>query len=1093
MLMLVLLIFVAIIVLLIQQSNQAKQNAVLVSHTQEVLFQSSKVLATITDNETASRGYILSGNKNFLEPEMQSETTIKEELEQLKLLTLDNAAQQQRIDSLRIYVQERLAFADSTIALMNKSGMLAASKLVASGYGKENMDAVRKLIADIQEDESSLLEQRRQNAAHTTTWMNRILVAVIAVSFIVLLIFLRKEQFYLTEQKQAQAAIRKRDEYFRLLLKSVKDYAIIILDTDGIITDSNSSISSLKGYTDSELKGKHYEIFFTPEDREKGLPALNMQMAVQKGNYETEGWRVKKDGSLFWADVLYAALHDDSEKLYGYVKITRDVTARKKELEQMELLYRQVDRANDAIYTLDAETLTIKSWNFGAVKMYGYTSEEAIGEDPNELLKTVITPEEKQEALDLITSKDYWSGEIKRFTRQGEPIYVLSSSSTIRNNEGIITNYVSVSVDITEQKKLTEQLSHLAKMVEISSDAIVSMNTNLRIISWNKGAKELFGYEAAEVMGHTGIELGLSQYSEAEVDSVLQDLIKAGSWYAEMELVHKNGMRFFGSVSGNCIKNNEGTITSFFFIVKDITIRKQLEGQLRKYNEELEQKVQERTEEIKNNEIRYQYLFDNNPLPMWVVDVDTYRFLDVNTMASVKYGYSKEEFLTLTTIDIRPEEEKEKYLKDIRIITDNIKQHYRGVWKHMKKDGSIIYVEIFAHRIQWKGKMANLILSNDITLRKLAEDKLIASEEQYRNTLDHMLEGAQIIGFDWRYKYINDAASQQGKSNKEDLLGYTMMEKYPGIENTELFSIFRKCMKEKISRHIENEFKFPDGSSGWFELSIQPVPEGIFILSMDVTERKLAEESIIKMNAQLEERVLKRTEELKKANEELEAFSYSVSHDLRAPLRAIIGFSTILEEDYGKELDGDAQRIINVIRNNTAKMGHLIDDLLTFSRMGRHEINRTTVNTGNLVKEVIEEMAMKDKDKVHWQIHELPVVKADNSTMKQVWVNLISNAVKYSGKQEAPLVEIGAQKNNGHTVFFVKDNGVGFDEKYKNKLFRVFQRLHGADEFEGTGIGLAIVEKIISKHGGKVWAEAVVNKGASFYFSLPENEIYDKN
>ena len=240
-------------------------------------------------------------------------------------------------------------------------------------------------------------------------------------------------------------------------------------------------------------------------------------------------------------------------------------------------------------------------------------------------------------------------------------------------------------------------------------------------------------------------------------------------------------------------------------------------------------------------------------------------------------------------------------------------------------------------------------------------------------------------------------------------------------------------------------------------------------------------------NQNLEQKVRDRTAQLEGANKELEAFSYSISHDLRAPLRGIIGFASILEEDYGSKLDEEARRITGIIRNNTLKMGRLIDDLLTFARMGRKDIEKTNIPTTALVNEVIQEIAPADKNgHIEWTVGPIPDVKGDIQTLRQVWINLLTNAVKYSAKNEKPHIEIGSFRREKQTAFFVKDNGVGFDEKYKDKLFKVFQRLHSADEFEGTGVGLAIVEKIVSKHGGKVWVEAALGKGASFYFSLPD-------
>ena len=246
----------------------------------------------------------------------------------------------------------------------------------------------------------------------------------------------------------------------------------------------------------------------------------------------------------------------------------------------------------------------------------------------------------------------------------------------------------------------------------------------------------------------------------------------------------------------------------------------------------------------------------------------------------------------------------------------------------------------------------------------------------------------------------------------------------------------------------------------------------------------IMKEQVYTTQLNLESKVIERTDQLESVNRELEAFSYSVSHDLRAPLRGISGFTAMLENKYGNQLDNEAKRIIAVITDSTLKMGNLIDDLLAFSRLGRQDITKTNIPTTNLVKEVVAELDTNDHT-ITWHIQPLPDTHGDTNTIRQVWINLISNAIKYSRNTKMPVIEIGFVDNEDQLTFFVKDNGVGFDDKYRHKLFKVFQRLHSAHEFEGTGIGLAIVEKIISKHGGKVWAEAEKNIGATFYFSLP--------
>jgi len=389
----------------------------------------------------------------------------------------------------------------------------------------------------------------------------------------------------------------------------------------------------------------------------------------------------------------------------------------------------------------------------------------------------------------------------------------------------------------------------------------------------------------------------------------------------------------------------------------------------------------------------------------------------------------------------------------------------------------------------------NAILFNfrDVSERVEAEEKIASSENRFRSLIENISDAIVLNDQHSNILYQSPSVTR--------ILGYGASERkgkkvtdYIHPDDHPDFIELYKDLENTYDKPIPFQYRFlhKSGHYIWLEgvvsnLLNNPAVNAIVANYREITERKETEIRIKNLNAELEERVQKRTVELKKANEELEAFSYSVSHDLRAPLRAIIGFSAILEEDYSSKLDDEARRITGVIKSNTVKMGNLIDDLLTFSRMGRHDVIRAEINTTEMVKEIISNTYQNGSAMIKWAIHPLPEIKADPSMIRQVWINLISNAVKYSRTNIAPEIQIGSFKHEGMVVFFVEDNGVGFDQKYKSKLFKVFQRLHSTEDFEGTGIGLAIVEKIVSKHGGLVWAEAEINKGASFYFSLPEN------
>lgn len=280
-----------------------------------------------------------------------------------------------------------------------------------------------------------------------------------------------------------------------------------------------------------------------------------------------------------------------------------------------------------------------------------------------------------------------------------------------------------------------------------------------------------------------------------------------------------------------------------------------------------------------------------------------------------------------------------------------------------------------------------------------------------------------------------------------------------------LFAFVRNASRELVHRSEENARLYGEANKR-------------------LEERKLAEKELIK-----------RTTQLEAANKELEAFSYSVSHDLRAPLRAIDGFSRVLLEDHSDKLDSEATRLLNIVRDNTQKMGQLIEDLLNLSRLGRKQMEMSEIDMAKHAKSVFDELKATTPERaIQLDIKTLPIAHGDKSMIRQVFVNLLSNAIKFTRLKEKAVIEIGSRTQGNENVYYIKDNGVGFDMLYLNKLFGVFQRLHSAEEFDGTGVGLAIVQRIIHRHGGRAWAEGKVNEGATFYFTLLEGEQkYDSN
>jgi PAS domain S-box-containing protein len=653
-----------------------------------------------------------------------------------------------------------------------------------------------------------------------------------------------------TRRTQAEEALRQSEQRFRMLVEGVRDYAIVMLDTRGNVTSWNPGAELVQGYGASQIVGRHFSCFYPPEDAQKGKADEALNTAAAKGRFEEEGWRVRKGGSLFCANVVITALRDNRGALQGFTLVTRDISERK-----------------------------------------------------------------------------------------------------------------------LAQEALQKSEERYRRLVELCPDALLVQSAS-RIVYVNSAAARLLGARNPQQL----------------IGKPVKEIIHPDYW----EIVQRRLRQL----------RDEGT-TVFW---------KSAEGRLQR---------------------------------------------------------SKGEGTVVPFIE-------EKFIR---------------------LDGGEVDVEVAATPLTFQDKPAVQIIARDITRRKRSTETLRESEGHRSAILHTALDAIVSINHEGRVVEWNPAAERMFGYPRSDALGREMAELIipPSLRAAHRQGLAR-CLESGesplLGRRLEMNAMRADGTMFPVELAITSIGTdrpALFIgYIRDITEQKQMAGELRRLHTELERQVAERTAELEAANKELDAFNSSVSHDLRTPLLHIRGFVELLRARASATLDEESREHLRTIAESARVMDKLIEDLLTYAVLGQRRLVKTSVRVMELVDAAQRDLAEEIGERtIQWTIGELPDVQADPMMLRQVWVSLISNALKYTRPRDTARIEIGCADQRDELIFFVRDNGVGFDMKHADKLFGVFQRLHRAEEFEGTGIGLANVQRIVQRHGGRAWAEGKVNEGATFYFSLP--------
>jgi PAS domain S-box-containing protein len=801
-------------------------------------------------------------------------------------------------------------------------------------------------------------------------------------------------------------------------------------------------------------------------------------------------------GAVGWAAVVVDRNDAEQRKLEEALKETSGINARTlKDLADQRFALDQ--HAIVAITDVQG-TIIYVNQKFCAISQY--SKQELIGQNHRILNSGHHSREFFQQMYHAIANGEVWRGEICNRAKDGSLYWVDTTVVPFLESDGKPRQYMAIRADITERKRVEEMREHLAAVVDSSDDAIISKDLNGIINAWNRGAEKVFGYSAAEVMGKPMLMLFPPERANEEADILAR--IRRGESVEHFETVRvrKDGARIDISSTISPVKDSSSAIVGASKIARDITARNRAEAALRQ------------------SDARRKFALETAKLGDWGLNLTTLQATR-SFLHDEIFGYHSplpEWSFDIFLRHVYPDD-RERVREDFQsCISQGRKWDFEC--RITRLDGETRWIWACGNHYREPSGDATYIFGivEDITERKQAEAaRTLQTEELQRSeraletqslmlqsVLNSISEGLVVADETGKFLLWNPAATTIVGRGAENIPPEHWSEHY-GVYLPDTVTLFppeqsplllaiqgRACTAEMYVRNTKLD------TGVWIETSANPLQDkdgiarGGVIAFRDITQRKKDEQEIRNLNEELEARVVERTAQLQAANQELEAFTYSVSHDLRAPLRHISGFSKILSEEYGSSLPPEAQHHLQRIQDGTRRMGQLVDDLLSLARLGRRDLILRTAGLKSTVDEVIEELAPECAGRrIEWKVGELHDVECDPSLIRQVFQNLIGNALKYSRPRSPAVIEIGQievgqNQENGRPVIFVRDNGVGFSKKYANKLFGVFQRLHRAEDFEGTGVGLATAQRIVQKHGGRIWAEAQLDKGATFYFTL---------
>jgi PAS domain S-box-containing protein len=873
-------------------------------------------------------------------------------------------------------------------------------------------------------------------------------------------------------KRRAERATEESEELFRTAFVTSPDSVNINRLGDGMYLDINEGFTKLTGYTKDDVKDKtsrDINIWNNLNDRERLVAGLKKHGFVD--NLEAE-FRMK-DGRVKTG--LMSAKVIKIKGVPHILNITRDMTERLKAQEairESEQKFRSViSQTGQLVYDYNVNSGVIK-WEGAIKEITGYDPVEFNREVSIDIRENMIHPDDRERAVELLenarSSCGKYIAEYRFVHKDGSYRHMLDEGIFSCEVPGKADRMLGVMKDITDRKRSEEALRESEEKFRgafmTSPDAmILSRISDGILLDANSGFEKITGYSREESMNKTAEAIYLWKKT-SDRDTYMKELMRKGSAKnVELDFRKKDGTIISAMVSANIIKiHGESCIIA---AAKDISERKAAENALR------------------DSEEKFRAIFETSPDAININRLSDGVYLEANIGFEKVSGYTRQETAGHTGDELGLWESPELR----RELVNEVKKKGRAENAEIilkKKDGRRIYALISSAIINLKGEACLLSISRDITDRKNTEEALKESEEKFRTLSDQSLIGITILQ-DGKFRYFNQAFLKMTGFTAEKMNVMSENEYGKYIHPDDLHVLAHRAVEDgEIGRSNSYQFRIIGKSEKitWLDVYSKNIifdgRQANFITQVDITDLKDTEEK------------LKRTIiELERSNAELERFAYVASHDLQEPLRMVSSYVQLLERRYKDKLGPDADEFINYAVDGAARMQKLIKDLLAYSRLGTREKQFGVVDAGVAFLKAQENLkgAIEEK-KAEIKSGSLPKIKADEVQVIQLFQNLLSNSLKFSGKEGPCVIEISAEKKAGEWQFCIRDNGIGIDKKYFEKIFIIFQRLHAVGEYPGTGIGLAICKRIVENHGGRIWLESEEGRGAAFYFTIPDKK-----